>query len=246
MRFTRKLYIRLIRPFLKSGLAKQRVRLLFFLPGYLPLLLLENTGLRSRLRLLGAFLRIDWTLEHAHRPSEVVAVCRALAASKSGVLLEAGCWNGGSTAKFSLVCSLLNRKLLVYDSFEGVEPMEEKDGYDFSGEYACSLEMVRANIQKYGDVTVCRFSKGWFAETLNHPPKDRIAVAYIDCDVVKGTQEALKGIVPALTPDGLVFTQDFAIPPVRTALLSSGTWQALELPKPEINRLSEQLASLRF
>lgn len=138
-------------------------------------------------------------------------------------MVEAGCFNGGSAAKFSILCKELGYALHVYDSFEGVEPLTEEEksvSYDFSGKYAASQEKVRANIQRFGEIDICVFHKGWFADTIAHGVPHPIRVAYIDCDVTKGTQEALQGILPAVTQDGRVFSQDFHIKPVREMLRS--------------------------
>jgi O-methyltransferase len=42
-----------------------------------------------------------------------------------GVVVECGCWKGGSTTNLSLVCDIVGRELIVYDSFEGL-PAPEK------------------------------------------------------------------------------------------------------------------------
>ncbi len=111
-------------------------------------------------------------------------------------------FNGGSSAKLSIICSMLGHKLFVYDSFEGLEemsPEEKKGSYDFSGDYAASEDVVRDNITRYGEIRVCSLHKGWFADTLAHTLAPcAVRVAYIDCDVAKGTREARQGIVPAL------------------------------------------------
>ena len=65
-------------------------------------------------------------------------------------MVEAGCWQGGSTAKFSIICRIMGFPLYVYDSFQGVEPTDQ-EGWDFSGEYAASLPTVEANLRRYGE-----------------------------------------------------------------------------------------------
>jgi O-methyltransferase len=152
-------------------------------------------------------------------------------------MVEAGCFNGGSSAKFSIACSLLGYDLHVYDSFAGVEPGD----HDFSGQYAASEGLVRQNITNYGEIGICSFHKGWFSDTLAKGCPYSVGIAYIDCDIAKGTREALEGIVPALAQDGWIFSQDFHIGPVRNMLCDSFTLDALGIPT-EVIQLSEQLA----
>src|ERR1019366_3376278 len=44
-----------------------------------------------------------------------------------GCVIECGTWKGGNAANLSLACSLVGRKLLVYDSFEGLPVGDELD-----------------------------------------------------------------------------------------------------------------------
>lgn len=249
----RKLYVLYLRPHISREINRQRFRLAYFVWGYWPLIFLNNLSPLDKLKTLWRFLVIDWFVVHGHRPFEISVVCQALAERRSRVgeaLLEAGCFNGGSSAKFSIVCAMLGYRLSIYDSFEGVEEMslEEKVGtYDFSGKYAASENLVRDNIMRYGEISVCSFHKGWFADILasTRVPYP-VRVAYIDCDVAKGTGEALQGIVPALVDDGWIFSQDFHIKPVIKLLLDPNTWLAFGKNKPTIRRLGEQIASIRF
>jgi O-methyltransferase len=111
-------------------------------------------------------------------------------------------------------------ELHVFDSFQGVEPVVRIPGeWDYSGEYASSETTVRENVTRYGQSSVVTYWPGWFSETLaNCPVKVPIAVAYIDCDIAKGTDEALRGILPSLAANGVVFSQDYHIRSVKALL----------------------------
>jgi O-methyltransferase len=238
---------------LPRDLDRQRVKLFYFVWGYWPLLRLQALPLGDRLKLLARFVRIDWHVLHSHRPGEIASVCAVLAqrpARGGEVMVEAGCWNGGASAKFSLVCALRGYRLRIYDSFEGVEPMtseEKQRGYDFSGEYVASDATLRANLQRFGAPDVCSIHKGWFAATLaGSPVADVVRVVFIDCDSAKGTQEVLLGVVPSLASDGVVFSQDFHIASVRELLLDRGTWERYGRGDPSIERLCGHLAMLRL
>ena len=90
--------------------------------------------------------------------------------------MEAGCFKGGSTCKFSLLARQLNRNILVYDSFEGLPKNTEKHersiyGYSikgwFEGQNFCGTqEEVKSNIEQFGDSSVVQLIKGWFCDTL--------------------------------------------------------------------------------
>jgi O-methyltransferase len=166
------------------------------------------------------------------------------------IMVEAGCWQGGSTAKFSLACRLLGYQLHVYDSFEGVEelsPEMKLRSYDYSGEYKASEQLVREHLARHGAVDTCTIHKGWFAETLAiRPVTAPVRVVYIDCDLARGTREVLQGTVGRLVPDGWVFSQDYHIQPVRELLHDPSSWDALGHGIPTIRWRRGKLAALRF
>jgi O-methyltransferase len=249
----RRAYVRWFRPLCSRPIDQQRLKLFYFVWGYYPLL---GMGLRpfATLWLVYRFLRIDWNVSHAHRPYEIARVCLALAGrppdQKGEALVECGCWQGGSSAKFSLACSLMGFDLHIYDSFQGVEPLsddEKRGSYDFSGEYSASESVLKAHLIRYGEPRVCSIHPGWFSESLAaRPVSYPVRAVYIDCDVAKGTQEALKGLVPCLVADGFIFSQDYHIPPVRRLLNDMTTWRPFGRGEPVESVLSEQLAMFRF
>ena len=251
--FVRKLYVRWIRPRVSREINRQRLKLVWDIWGYWPLLRIKALPLTDRLVIVARFLLIDCCVVHAHKPREIALICQALAdraPAPREVLLEAGCWQGGSSAKFSIICRMLGYRFCVYDSFAGVEEMqsaEKANNYDFSGEYAAPESVLRDNLARYGEIDICTTHKGWFIDTLaTGPVPYRVRLAYIDCDLAKGTKEALTGIVPALADDGWIFSQDFHIKPIQRLLSDPATWGRFGKGVPTIRRLGHQLVSLRF
>lgn len=231
-----------------------RCRLIFLVWGYWPLLFLRNTSLRGRLELLIEFLKIDWHVVHAHRPAEMSTICREVfaqgPAGQGEVFVEAGCWQGGSSAKFSILCERLGYQLHIYDSFEGVERMRAEDlveTVDYSGLFSAPENLVVRNLENYGKAKVCHLHRGWFADTLAVGPVPwPVRFAYLDCDLAKGTEEALKGIVPSLATQGIIFSQDYHIKPVRVLLHDPQTWKRLGSSIPRIAFETDHLASITF
>jgi hypothetical protein len=220
--------------------------------GYWQLLAIRQLTVRQRLYLLRRFLVVDWNVLHAHKPYEISWLSRALAeraAQPEETVVEAGCWQGGSSTKLSILCRMLGYRLEVYDSFKGVEPRAPGDtssSYDFSGEYCMPESVLRGNLEQYGEPDTCSIHPGWFADTLAlRPPAKPVRLVYIDCDLAKGTREALVGVVPALAPDSWIFSQDFHIEPVRSYLCSTSTWRELGVDPPNIRRLGPCLAAIR-
>ena len=76
--------------------------------------------------ILFKFLCVDWNVIHSHTPTEMAIIAADIARKPEGNLfIEAGCWNGGSSCKFSLLCKRYGYSLHIYDSFEGVEDVSK-------------------------------------------------------------------------------------------------------------------------
>lgn len=250
----KRVYWRFVCPLVRQPLHRQRLKLMWSIWDYLPIATLKNVPFLDRLRLLKRFLRIDWNIDHAHLASEIMFMCIALAARKARfdeVVVEAGCWNGGSATKLSIVCKMLGYRLLIYDSFEGVETpssdQQEREVKWFFGRYSASEALVRENLAKYGEPEVCEIIKGWFRDTLARGPIPHpVRLAYIDCDLVKGTEEALAGLIPALVNDGWIFSEDYHIQPVRNMLDKPESFERFGKGPMIVTAIGRKLASIRF
>jgi len=252
-RVVHRLYERFIVSRIPDPLIRQRLKLGWLGWGYWGLLFLKAFSLHDRIRLIWRFLTIDWHVLHGHWPSEITLVSRALAdrvRREDEAVVEAGCWHGGSSAKFSILCKMLGYRLHIYDSFEGVGDLTDEDRaneWDYEGQYASPESVLHENLRRYGEESICSIYKGWFSNTLARGMTPaRVKLSYIDCDIAKGTRDALDGIVPSLVSDGWIFSQDFHIEPVRRLLCEEASWQKLDKGMPTIVPLGWRLASIRF
>lgn len=127
-----------------------------------------------------------------------------------GAVVECGTWKGGSAANMSLACKIAGRKLIIYDSFEGLPPSEDGDreGFYATGDFCGPLEEVKQNIERYGCIDVCEFRKGWFNETLpslNEP----VLLAFLDVDLEFSLETCVRHIWPNLTDQGYIFIDEY-------------------------------------
>jgi O-methyltransferase len=79
-----------------------------------------------------------------------------------GVVVECGCFVGGTSTNLSLACALAGRELILYDSFEGLPapaPGEKFAQLEFTGGLHGPVEVVRANIARTGNLGVCTFRR---------------------------------------------------------------------------------------
>jgi hypothetical protein len=249
-----KAYRQWIFPRLPNELSRQRLKLLWFIWGYWPIVFLKNLSVMERLKILKRFLKVDLHIVHSHLPSEIAYMCRALTdrrAKADEVVVEAGCWKGGSAAKLSIVCKMLGYRLLIYDSFSGVETpsieWQENEEKAFFGEYAAAEGLVRYNLEKYGEAEVCHIVKGWFSDTLAKTPVPHpVRLVYVDCDLLKGTNEVLCGVIPSLVEDGYIFSEDYHLQSVRNLLLKPGNLEKFGRGSMLVTPLGQKLACIRM
>ena len=150
-----------------------------------------------------------------------------------GCLVECGAWKGGTTTNLSLIAKLVDRTLIVYDSFEGLPEPTEGDrwaGALGTGAFHGALEEVRHNIEAHGEIDVCEFRQGWFAQPLpDHT--EPIVFAYLDVDYQDSLHDCVLHLWPFLTSRGWVFIDEY----LRLdfcALFFSEQWWARHFDRP--------------
>jgi O-methyltransferase len=212
---------------------------------------------RTRLDFVRRILRTSYHVDSAHSEDEILTFVEAVAklpSSLPGVIVEAGCYRGGGTAKLSWLAALTGRRLVLFDSFRGIPPNAEDHDRDIYGTptqfperaYTGSLEMVKRSVELYGRPEVCQFIEGWFEETM--PAfSEPIAAAYIDVDLAMSTRTCLKYLYPLLSPGGVLMSQDAHLPLVIQVFEDDQFWRdVVGAPRPHIDGLrARKLVSMR-
>jgi hypothetical protein len=135
-----------------------------------------------------------------------------------GVMVECGCYKGGSTVNLSLVAAACGRTLHVFDSFAGLpEPDGADEGHVVVGEqivrtyeagaYAGTKAEVTENVRTYGVLDVCELHEGFFDDTMPGFAEP-VVFAYLDVDLVRSEETCLKHLWPLLIDGGYVYTDE--------------------------------------
>jgi O-methyltransferase len=184
-----------------------------FLTTYIP-----DVSWQTKVFLIIRFSYISCKIDCAHINSEMITIAQAiLTTSKTipGVIVEAGSYQGGSSAKLSIIAKMTNRKLAIFDSFQGIPKNKEIHNYIHSsdlyvvsrGMYKGNIQKVKQNIATYGELQLCSFHKGWFEETMPkfHEP---IIAMFLDVDLAASTRTCLRYLYPLLQKNGVLFSHD--------------------------------------
>ena len=191
----------------------------------------------QRQELLGRLSTISKHIDCPHNSSHILAYINdllLLPKNLEGCIVEAGAFKGGSTAKISIIASMLNRPLVVFDSFEGLpENIEQHEksilghsieGWFEKGKFSGSLNEVKNNVEKFGDISSCRFIKGWFDKTMTDF-SEKICAAYLDVDLASSTITCLKYLYPRIVSGGILYSQDGDFPLVIDIFKDYAFWE---------------------
>jgi hypothetical protein len=145
-----------------------------------------------------------------------------------GDFIETGVWRGGACILMKAVLRAYgrtDRRVFVADSFEGLpkpDPRYLADRGDIHHSYkelAVSKEEVANNFARYDllDEQVV-FIKGWFKDTLQTAPIEKLAILRLDGDMYESTIVALMHLYPKLTKGGFCIVDDGNVPNCRAAI----------------------------
>ena len=139
-----------------------------------------------------------------------------------GDYLEFGVYLGTT---FSYACRRLSyfkeMKFFAFDSFEGLpkpKGIDMLNGYSshfHEHEFFCSEEDFIANLKRENvNLDKVRIVKGWFEQTLKPENAksygvDRIAAAWIDCDLYESAVPVLQFITPHLSVGSVILFDDW-------------------------------------
>ena len=142
----------------------------------------------------------------------------SLSKESSGYIVECGAYKGASSVALSIFSKIIDKKLIIYDSFEGLpEDNDNVDGRNYphlkvtgsykKGMYKGFLEEVKNNLKYFGEFESCIFRKGYFNESLkNH--KEEIDFLFLDVDLVESTKDCILYLWPFINDEKYIFTDD--------------------------------------
>jgi len=182
----------------------------------------KNFGLikKDRVIILKKIIKVISNIDSATSLESHIVLAKyllSLPKIKKGYVVECGCFKGASSATISLICKIIGRKLIIYDSFEGLPKNANRKRADYlhlslkeeykQGMYKGTLKVVQDNISKFGNIEACIFRKGFFDKTLkNH--KEKIEFIFLDVDLLSSTKECIHFLWKSLLNNSYVFTDD--------------------------------------
>ena len=128
-----------------------------------------------------------------------------------GDFAELGVWRGNTAAVLAKFAASANRKVLLYDTFEGFKKTD-LTGIDAEKEMAfnnTSIQLVKEVIGE-SDAS-CIYVPGFFPDTITEDHKARkYAVVNLDCDLYAPTKAGLAFFYERMPKGGIFFLHDYS------------------------------------
>jgi hypothetical protein len=136
---------------------------------------------------------------------------QVLAEGVGGDFAELGVWRGNTASILAKFASSSNRKVLLFDTFEGFTK-KDLTGIDAAKEMDfdnTSIELVKKVIGENGHC--CTYVKGFFPGTLTIEHEAmRYAIVSLDCDLYAPTKAGLDFFYARMPKGGLFFLHDYS------------------------------------
>lgn len=131
-----------------------------------------------------------------------------------GDVVEFGCYVGTTSVYLANEIKNSNRKLWVYDSFEGLPDKTAEDnsplGDQFrAGELLATKKQFITNFKK-NNLSLPIIKKAWFSDLTEADVPNNIAFAFLDGDYYESIRQSLKLIAPYLVKGSTIVIDDYA------------------------------------
>lgn len=131
-----------------------------------------------------------------------------------GDIVECGVCNGGSAAAAAwAIRSVSDRRLWLYDTFEGIPAPTAMDGDHaqlFTGDFVGAINSVYEVLERVGfPIERAIFRKGLFQDTFKEQRPHKIALLHLDSDWYESVLLTLQTFYPVVSDGGFIILDDF-------------------------------------
>lgn len=134
----------------------------------------------------------------------------------SGDFVELGCYKGDTSLLLAEILKDSDKKLWIYDSFEGLPEKSEEDfsplGENFKrGELLVTKREVKERFLRAG-LRVPVIKKGWFSDFSSDDLPGGIAFCFLDGDFYESIRDGLKLVENKMDENGVLIVHDYNNP----------------------------------
>lgn len=132
----------------------------------------------------------------------------------AGDVVELGCYVGTTSVFLAKTLQKTDKKLYVYDSFEGLPEKSAEDdsplGNQFKkGELSASKKQFIKNI-KNANVAMPVIKKAWFSDLTLRDIPNKISFAFLDGDYYESIRQSLLLVEKNMVPGSIMIVDDYS------------------------------------
>ena len=156
----------------------------------------------------------------------------------SGDFVEMGCYKGDTSLLLAEIVKASEKKLWIYDSFEGLPEKKEVDksvmGVLFrGGESAVTKREVKQRFLRV-NLPVPVIKKAWFSELVENDLPEQIAFAFLDGDFYESIKDSIKLVAPKMSDGGVMVVHDYTNPALPGVKRAVDEWMQKGTPQFEV------------
>lgn len=130
-----------------------------------------------------------------------------------GDFVEFGCYRGDTSLLLAEILKGTNKRLWLYDSFEGLPEKKSEDlsslGEEFkSGELYVTKREVKERFLR-ANLPVPVIKKAWFSELTDTDLPEQIAFAFLDGDFYESIRDSLRLVEGKMVSGGIIVVHDY-------------------------------------
>ena len=141
----------------------------------------------------------------------ILNVKQLLSEEIEGNFAELGVWRGNTAAILAYYAKLSNKKVFLFDTFEG---FSNKDLKEIDAEKKIAFQNTNINLVKnvIGEESdVCEFVKGYFPSSIQKKHyKEKFCLVSLDCDLYAPMKAGLEFFYPLMEKHGIFLLHDYS------------------------------------
>ena len=182
---------------------------------------------------------MSWRNDQVSEPetAKIIELARE-ALNTEGDFVELGCYRGDTSLLLSDILQGSDKKLWIYDSFEGLPEKSEADasvvGENFKGgELFVTKREVKERFLRAG-LPLPIIKKAWFKDLGEADLPEEIAFAFLDGDFYESIRDSLKLVEGEITKDGVMVVHDYNNPELPGVAKAVDEWLAGKILQTEV------------
>jgi predicted O-methyltransferase YrrM len=131
-----------------------------------------------------------------------------------GDIAELGVYKGGTAHIILEATRGTDKKLFLFDTFEGLPPTGvlaiEKDNIENKDSFSNnSVELVKDFLSQKSDFARVIFKKGFFPQTAHGLESNKFSLVYLDADLYQSMKDGLEFFYPRMNKGGIIVIDDY-------------------------------------